>query len=55
MYTQNIMKKFREHRSLATIPAFSKRLDKIICRNHNDTSEESSDKYSSKHLLLFKR
>jgi len=64
MYTCTIMKKFRENRSLAPIPAFSKRLDTRICPNHNDTSEDLSDKYTSedlsdkynsKHLLLFKR
>jgi len=34
------MKKFREHRSLAPIRAFSKRLDTRICPNDNDTSED---------------
>jgi len=49
------MKKFRKHRSLAPIPAFSKRLDTRICANHNDTSEDLSDKYNSKYLLLFEK
>jgi len=49
------MKKFRENRSLAPIPAFSRRLDKRICPNHDDTSQGLFYKYNSKHLLLFKR
>ena len=49
------MKKFQEHRSLAPIPAFSKRPDTRICPNHNDTSEDLADKFNSKHLLLFKQ
>jgi len=50
------MKQFREHRSVAPIPAFSKRLDTRICPGHNNASEDLSDKYNySKHLLLFKR
>jgi len=49
------MKKFRVNRSLAPIPAFSKRLDTRICPNHNDTPEDLSDKYNSKHLLLLKQ
>jgi len=40
---------------MAPIPAFSKQLDTRICPNHNDASEGLSDKYNSKHLLLFKR
>ena len=43
--TLTIIKKFREHRSLAPIPAFSKRLDTRICPNRNHTSEDLSDKY----------
>jgi len=49
------MKKFQENRSLAPIPAFSRRLDTRICPNHNDTSEDLFDKYNSKQLLLFKQ
>jgi len=45
------MNKFREHQNLAPIPAFSKLLATRICPNLNDTSENLSDKYNSKHLL----
>jgi len=48
------MKKFRVDRSLAPILAFSKWLDTRICPYHNDTSEDLSEKYNCKHLLLIK-